>query len=316
MQHLIWIGEPEPSPELVALLRSSQRVLTWFPEAVAPPALRRFAPDLLVAETGDQCSATTVGELAGSLGVPWLACPVVLDETSAREAFEAGASGVLPRQLSPAGLTRLVDRILAGAAPEVGERLPPGRVRVYPAGESISLSADSVLEVLEGIVMMSVLHDDGEEVMLALLAPGEVTAGHPDDRCALTLRAHTPVRVAVRSWSALVGQPVLCEKLRHRLRQLEAWASIQARPHIGQRLIGVLSLLAAAFGREEPDGIRVDLRITHAQLASAVRATRSTVTRQLGQLRRSRALRVSGTGAQERLHLCAVEACRHARSHR
>ncbi len=51
-------------------------------------------------------------------------------------------------------------------------------------------------------------------------------------------------------------------------------------------------------------GILVDVRLTHGLLASALGATRSTVTRTLGDLRQSGRLLTIGKGEQERF--CVV----------
>lgn len=56
----------------------------------------------------------------------------------------------------------------------------------------------------------------------------------------------------------------------------------------------------------------IDVRITHAQLASAVGATRATVTRRIGLLRRRGLLVVTGSGAGERYCLPDWEGLRHS----
>ena len=67
---------------------------------------------------------------------------------------------------------------------------------------------------------------------------------------------------------------------------------------------GFLELLAKDFGELCEAGLRLNLRLTHQEIASALSTTRVTVTRVLGQLRdegwlqidASRHLVVSGTG--------------------
>jgi CRP-like cAMP-binding protein len=81
---------------------------------------------------------------------------------------------------------------------------------------------------------------------------------------------------------------------------MEAWASMQARPGLRQRLLGLLSLLAATFGRSHAEGMMIDVRLTHAELASAIGATRSTITRLLSELRRERLVVSEGRGRAER----------------
>ncbi len=102
----------------------------------------------------------------------------------------------------------------------------------------------------------------------------------------MQLYAHGETAVWVRPWSEAVLQPGFADRLRDRLRSLEDWAAMQARPSLERRLLGILSLLAEQFGRPTSEGTRIEVGITHYQLASAVGATRSTVTRLLGRLRR------------------------------
>lgn len=162
----------------------------------------------------------------------------------------------------------------------------PRRLR-FRRGTLIPLPSDAVLEVRRGVVALTALHADGVEVLLSLCGPEQLVAGHPESLCCLQLMAHTDVEVLIQPWSEAAGQPGFAERLRVRLRQTESWAAMQARPHLEQRVIGILGLLAETFGTSCPQrGLVIDVRLTHSQLASAVGATRATITRLLNDLRR------------------------------
>lgn len=158
--------------------------------------------------------------------------------------------------------------------------------RNYHAGERIRLGPDGVLEVQEGVVALTVIHEDGTEVLLGLYGPGQVLAGHPEDACCIQLYAHSETTVCIQPWTEAVRHPDFAGRLRNRLQTMEAWAAMQARPHLEQRLLGILSLLAEQFGRSTNRGMLIEVQVTQAQLASAVGATRTTVTCLLGRLRR------------------------------
>ncbi len=158
--------------------------------------------------------------------------------------------------------------------------------RRYKAGEEIPLGPDSVLEVVSGVVALTVLHEDGAEVLLGLFGSGQMLAGHPREALCLQLHALAETTVWVQPWAKAVLQPGFTDRLRDQLWRLESWAAMQARPSLEQRLLGLLSLLAGQFGRPTSQGVRIEVGITHHQLAQAVGATRSTVTRLLGRLRR------------------------------
>jgi hypothetical protein len=70
-------------------------------------------------------------------------------------------------------------------------------------------------------------------------------------------------------------------------------------------------LLAEQFGRPHPQGSLVNVRLTHAQLATAVGATRGTVTRTLNDLRAREALSVVATPEGERFCLRDREPSQH-----
>jgi CRP-like cAMP-binding protein len=86
---------------------------------------------------------------------------------------------------------------------------------------------------------------------------------------------------------------------------------MQARPHLDQRVLGILSLLSEQFGMTTPEGQIVDVRITHTQLATAVGATRATITRTLGDLRHQNKLSIINTADGERFCLLQWEPGHH-----
>lgn len=206
---------------------------------------------------------------------------------------------VLPPGVPPEQVERTIQSMLssaetAQASPALGAPGAERRRLRYRQGSLISLPDDAVLEVKEGVVALTALHADGAEVLLGLFGPGALLPGHPADSCAIELTAHTKVEVRMHSWAEAVRQPELAEKLLLRLRQMEAWASMQSRPNMEQRVLGILGLLAEHFGRPHARGLLIDVRLTHSQLASAVGGTRATVTRLLSQLRRRGVLSVVG----------------------
>ena len=151
---------------------------------------------------------------------------------------------------------------------------------------------------------------------MGLSGPGQLLTGHPDDACCLQLRAHSEATVVVRSWQDAATMPNFAERLRDRVRLMEGWSAMQARPHLDQRIVGILSVLAEQFGVLHPRGLLVDVRITHAQLAAAIGATRSTVTRLLTNLRTRGDLITVGAGEDERYCLCRWEQTNHVQPRR
>ncbi|HEV8579426.1 MAG TPA: Crp/Fnr family transcriptional regulator [Thermoanaerobaculia bacterium] len=301
--------------EIATLLHLDAHMVTLASRQTELQRLEGSRFDLMVAEVADGADPAAMAEAAKRLATPWLACSAS-DPAATTAAYQAGALAVLPRDTPPDVVLRTVARLLATLAPKpVTGGAAPARhrwQRHYRAGERILLDAESTLEVQSGVVALTVIHDDGAEVLLGLYGPGQVLAGHPEDSCCIQLYAHTETKVRIQPWPESARLPLLPERLRDRLRHMEAWAAMQARPQIEQRLLGILSLLAEQFGRVTPQGAVIDVRITHSQLASAVGATRATVTRRVGLLRRRGLLTVIGSGSGERYCLPHWEEQRHS----
>lgn len=280
MAHLLVLGGRPTLPCLETLLGA--HVLTFVRDAATLPPDPGGSFDLLLSLTGPS-GLEAAAEVGRRLSVPWLAWSPTPEPSAASSSLRAGALAALPWDAPPDLFQQTVERLLANLRP------PPSVARIrqsYKAGNRISLDAESTLEVLSGIVSLTVLHEDGAEVLLGLYGTGHVLPGHPEDACCIQLYSHTDSAVQLRPWREAARRPDLCERLRDRLRFMEAWAAMQARPQIEQRLLGILELLGEQFGRATPRGLLVEVRITHSQLASAVGATRTTVTRLLGRLRR------------------------------
>lgn len=270
------------------------------------PATR--APALALVALG--AGALPPPDLAAGAGraTPWLGWDRHDDPGGALAALGAGALAVLPAGASGAILLQSVRNALAAVAPPPK---PLANERRYARDELIPLGREAVLEVVAGVVAQAVIHEDGTAVLLGLCGPGQLLVGHPDDGCCLHLVAHTDATVAVRPWAEAAAQPGFAARLRARLRQMETWSAAQARHYLDQRVLGILGLLAEQFGGQRDDGIAIEVRITHAQLAAAVGATRTTITRILGDLRGRGLLTTVGTGTGERFVLRTWERVDH-----
>lgn len=159
----------------------------------------------------------------------------------------------------------------------------------YAAGQSIPLKADEVLVVCRGVAQLFTIQQDGSETLLGLAGPS-MPMGLP-----LTLvdpywaTALTDVDVLALPFSEIEASPVLMvgifRNLTLRLQQAEAWLALSGKRLVADRLRHFLMLLAKDFGQVEPQGIRIPLKLTHHQLATAVGTTRVTVTRLLKDFR-------------------------------
>jgi CRP-like cAMP-binding protein len=153
------------------------------------------------------------------------------------------------------------------------------------AGQPIPLGTDEVLVVCRGVVQMFTIQPDGSETLLGLVGPS-MPMGLPlttvDPYWATAL---TDVDVLSLPFAEIEASPVLMagvfRNLNLRLQQSEAWLALAGKRLVTDRLKHFLLILAKDFGQVEPEGIRIPMRLTHHQLATAIGTTRVTVTRLL-----------------------------------
>jgi len=300
IQGVLVRGDWSGAFELLAPLYGAGYRLTLAPDERLCDCALPHAPGLVLLALDDDTPRAAAAFILDGRSLPWIGWNRQDDPRAALAAYGAGALTVLPAGLSGELLLQSVRNALAAVTPFGANGVTERR---YERDELIALERDAILEVREGIVAQTVIHADGTEVLLGLCGPGQLLIGHPDDSCCLQLLAHTAASVTIRTWSAAAAQPHFAERLRARLRQMEAWSAMGARHYLDQRVIGILGLLGEQFGRPQGDGLLIDVRITHAQLATAVGATRTTVTRILGELRARDLLTTVGGGASERFCL-------------
>jgi CRP-like cAMP-binding protein len=247
---------------------------------------------LLIAVVEDPAAVIAAARAADRVGCPWLA----LDGGDLlAQALEAGAAAVLPAGAEPGLLERTTEGFLrrhGATAPRSSHRNGLRR-RTYRHGQPIPWPSGQVLRVDEGLVALAALHEDGREVLLGFAPAGAWLATGDDDPVALSLTAQDRAAVTPLVWEEAARQEGFSTQLRDQLAWMRSWAAMQARPHLEDRLTGILELLARQLGRPHPHGLVLDLRLTHSQLARAVGATRSTVSRLLSRLKRQGWLRVS-----------------------
>jgi CRP-like cAMP-binding protein len=160
----------------------------------------------------------------------------------------------------------------------------------YSNGQTIPLYPDEILIVCRGIVKLGTLHESGDEVLLGLAGPSTpfglpLTLISPYQAIAIS-----HVDIMRLSMAEIENVPTLSHGLfRHlcrRLQQAEAMLALVSNRRVVDRLRQFLLLLKDEIGQPRTNGneIRLSIRLTHQNLATAIGTTRVTVTRALRQL--------------------------------
>ena len=170
--------------------------------------------------------------------------------------------------------------------------------KTYPRDNLILLAedeGDTLFVIIDGKVKVSILSEDGREVILAILGPGEffgelslldglprsATVIASEDAQLLTLRRPDFLRVLDRRPE--VGVKVLAAliaRLRKNDRKIESLALMD----VSGRVANALLQICEEVGEEVDDGVMIRNRPTHQEIANMAGTTRETVSRVMKRL--------------------------------
>jgi CRP-like cAMP-binding protein len=157
------------------------------------------------------------------------------------------------------------------------------------AGSQVPLLRNSIWLVVRGMVKLGAITIHGDELLLGLAGANE-PFGEP--LCgveAFEARTLCDSDLLCLTLSEIHSDPALAaamlQALGQRYRQSQALLALMALRRVEERVRGFLELLASDYGQPCELGLRLNLRLTHQELASALATTRVTVTRILGALR-------------------------------
>ena len=197
------------------------------------------------------------------------------------------------------------NRLFTGAGDKVDETahifttvLYPPKTAVFEQGDPTRL----VYLVKRGNVRISRLTPDGKEITVAILGGGDIfgeeTLFSKGERTTVATTVGETLLCTARAddlFELLSKDPELAlnvAKLVHdRLDDASATIEDLAYARVADRLIHLFERMAAEHGVETSDGTRIDVRLTHADIASLIGSTRETVTVELTNLIREGLLR-------------------------
>jgi CRP-like cAMP-binding protein len=158
--------------------------------------------------------------------------------------------------------------------------------------------------IYRGVARAQILQDGGEDSILGLVGPMMPLSSSFTLLNAYEVYALTHVDLIRLRRSEIQKSDVLMRELNlmliQRLRHAEAWLALQGKRQISDRLIGFLSFLAQEYGHSTAQGIRLEIPLSHQQIADAIGTTRVTITKSLGLLRKASLIKV---GLNRHLHI-------------
>jgi CRP/FNR family transcriptional regulator, cyclic AMP receptor protein len=166
-----------------------------------------------------------------------------------------------------------------------------------PAGSEFSVAENGVVfcVVAEGRLALTVFAEENRQRTIGVLEEGDVlvrplegvASAGPHVRCFAVddARVHLVDRARTEAWMHDPDVALnLLRVLSLQIADRELAVAIALEPRVDTRLLLKLRQLADRWGRVTPDGVRLDLRLTHQELANMVGAARESVTLALGRL--------------------------------
>ncbi|NEO97968.1 MAG: helix-turn-helix domain-containing protein [Symploca sp. SIO2E9] len=159
----------------------------------------------------------------------------------------------------------------------------------YAKGETIHLEPHKIWLVSRGLVKLSTINENGEEMLVGLAGTSmsfssSMTSLNNYQATALSEEvqlipiAFTEIDASPRLKQALLAQ------INRRLKQTELLLVISGKQQVKERLQHFLLFLKQEIGQSVAEGTLLNVRLTHQELANACRTTRVTITRELGKL--------------------------------
>lgn len=163
-------------------------------------------------------------------------------------------------------------------------------IQTYIKGEVIPLTPQTLWLVHQGLVKLTTLTANSEEILLGLVGPET-----PFGSGSIMLPVHqatalSDVQLVRLSLAEIKTNPALAltliPKFYLRMQQMELLLHVAGQRHVKDRLYHLLRLLKQEIGQPVPEGVQLGIRLTHEDIAVACCSTRVTITRLLGEMQR------------------------------
>ncbi|GAC1459958.1 MAG: Crp/Fnr family transcriptional regulator [Chamaesiphon sp.] len=162
------------------------------------------------------------------------------------------------------------------------------RLHLYKKGEVIPLLPQGVWQVYQGLVQLSTLCPNGEQILLGWAGSSTFFGLWLTMLQVYQATALSDVSVRWFSLTEIENSPRLSQallpQLTKRMRQTEALLAISGQRRVEDRLQRLLLLLKQEIGEAVAEGTCLSVRLTHQNIANAIGTTRVTITRLLKNL--------------------------------
>jgi CRP-like cAMP-binding protein len=138
----------------------------------------------------------------------------------------------------------------------------------------------------------------GDDLLLGLAGPNEPFGEPLTDVEAFEARTLSDTDLLCLNLEEICSEPSLSvamlQAVSKRYRQSQSLLALMGLRRVEERVRGFLEMLSTEYGQACEQGLLLDLRLTHQEMASALGTTRVTVTRVIGVLRQEGWLSLDG----------------------
>ncbi|MGV2826946.1 Crp/Fnr family transcriptional regulator [Myxosarcina sp. GI1(2024)] len=161
-------------------------------------------------------------------------------------------------------------------------------LQVYEKGEEIPLFDSGIWQVYRGVVQLSRINHNSQEVILGWATANSSFSNLYNEDYSYRAVALSNVYVRQYSPEEIEKAPMLARQLlaqlSDRLIKSEQFLAISGLRKVEDRLWQLLLILKQEMGQVGTEGTRLQIRFTHQNLADIINTTRVTITRILGDL--------------------------------
>ncbi len=160
--------------------------------------------------------------------------------------------------------------------------------QTYLKGEVIPVKHQTIWQVCQGLVKLSTVCENGEEILVGLIGSNMIFGADLTSLQTYQATALSEVQLTSISTADIASFPGLAQSVRaqisQRLQQTEALLAISGQRRVKDRFYQLLQLLKQEIGQSVELGTRLNIRFTHQDFADACSTTRVTITRLIGKL--------------------------------
>jgi len=166
-----------------------------------------------------------------------------------------------------------------------------------------------------GEVLLTRISTDGRETLLSIMGPGEffgegaLLSGEAATFSAYAAKSTVLLQLPERKFRLLLDDPIACRKLLKAIARRcdDAWMQMEVLgcAHVKDKVRSGLLWLSDRIGVETREGVRIDLSQT--QLARMVGCARETLSREVSELKKMRAVDVRQNNGRKSLYVRNLE---------